>query len=104
MSPSEVVKAYFEAQSRFDWTEMGKFTSQYDVDTTKQQIETALQQPGMDTNKLVAQLPKFEVGEGFWSADQSAWFVKCSMANTKKWNLALRKDNAAGRWQLDGGF
>jgi hypothetical protein len=26
------------------------------------------------------------------------------MTSTKKWNLAVRKDNPAGRWQVDGGL
>jgi hypothetical protein len=45
-----------------------------------------------------------EAGEATWSPEQSAWFVKCRMLQTKKWNMAIRKDNPAGRWQVDGGF
>ena len=100
LSPKEVVQAYFDAQAKFDWAEMRKFTSQYDVEETKRQVEAA-RKAGMDVQKL---MPVFEVGEAIWSPEQSAYFVKCRMLGVKKQNLALRKDNPAGRWQVDGGF
>jgi outer membrane lipoprotein-sorting protein len=100
LSPTEAVKAYFDAQSKLDWVEMRKFTSESDVEETKNQVEAAEKQ-GMDVYKL---MPVMEAGEATWSAEQSAWFVKCRMSQTKKWNLAIRKDNPAGRWQVDGGF
>jgi len=98
--PAEAVQAYFDAQSKLDWVEMRKFTSESDVKETKGQVEMAGKQ-GLDVHKL---MPVFEVGEATWSAEQSAWFVKCRASQTKKWNLALRKDNPAGRWQFDGGI
>src|SRR5258708_10885395 len=55
---------------------------------------------GMDMHKLI---PVVEVGGAFWSAEQSAWFVKCRASQTKNWNMAVRKDNPAGQWQVDGG-
>jgi hypothetical protein len=100
LSPAQTVQAYFDAQSKFDWVEMRKFTSESDVENTKSQIEMA-KKLGMDVQKL---MPVVEVGQATWSAEQSAWFVKCSMSQTKKWNLAVRKDNPAGRWQIDGGI
>ena len=100
LSPAQAAQAYFDAQSKFDWVEMRKFTSESDVAETKSQIEMA-KKLGMDVQKL---MPVVEVGEATWSAEQSAWFVKCSMSQTKKWNLAVRKDNPAGRWQIDGGI
>ncbi|HVM63123.1 MAG TPA: zf-HC2 domain-containing protein [Verrucomicrobiae bacterium] len=102
MSPAEVAKAYFDAQSRFDWTEMRKFTSDADIEETKSQVAMA-EKNGMDVHK---QMPVITVGDAFWSAEQSAWFVKCRMSSDvpKKWNLAVRKDNPAGRWQVDGGI
>ncbi len=66
----------------------------------KRQVEAA-EQRGMDMRKL---MPAFEVGEAVWSAKDSAWFVKCHALQIKKWNLAVRKDNRAGRWQVDGGI
>lgn len=100
LSPVDAVKAYFDAQAKLDWVEMRKFTSQYDVDTTRSQAEEA-QKIGMDPAKT---MPLFQSGEAFYSAKDSAWFVKCQITQTRKWNLALRKDNAAKRWQEDGGL
>jgi outer membrane lipoprotein-sorting protein len=100
LSPTEAVQAYFDAQSKLDWVEMRKFTSESDVEETQKQVEMA-RKAGMDVHK---QMPVVEVGEATWSPEQSAWFVKCRMSQIKKWNLAVRKDNSAGRWQVDGGI
>jgi len=100
LTPKETVQAYFDAQSKLDWVEMRKFTSESDVEETKSQVAMAEKQ-GRDMHKL---MPVMEVGEATWSPEQSAWFVKCRMSQTKKWNLGIRKDNPAGRWQVDGGL
>jgi len=100
LSPKEAVQAYFDAQAKFDWVEMRKFASAFDLEETKKQVEMA-EKAGVDVHK---QMPLVEVGEATWSPEQSAWFVKCRMSQTKKWNLAVRKDNPAGRWQVDGGI
>ena len=100
LTPAAAVKAYFDAQSKLDWVEMRKFTSEFDVQETRRQMEAADKQ-GMDVRKL---MPTYEVGEAVWSAKESAWFVKCQTQQIKKWNLAVRKDNPAGRWQVDGGI
>jgi hypothetical protein len=100
LTPAEVVQAYFNAQDKFAWVEMRKFTSQYDVDTTRGQVEAA-QKQGVDVHKA---MPVIQVGEAVASAEPGAYFVKCTMTGVKKHNLALRKDNPAGRWQVDGGF
>jgi hypothetical protein len=100
LSPKEAVQAYFDAQSKMDWTEMRKFTSESDVEDTKKQMAMA-EKAGMDVHKV---MPVVEVGEATWSPEQSAWFVKCRASQTKKWNMAIRKDNPAGRWQVDGGL
>ena len=100
LTPTEAAQAYFDAQSKLDWAEMRKFTSESDVKETKGQVEMAEKQ-GMDIHKL---MPVMEAGEATWSPEQSAWFVKCRMLQTKKWNMAIRKDNPAGRWQVDGGI
>jgi len=41
LSPKEAVQAYFDAQSKLDWGEMRKFTSESDVEETKKQVEMA---------------------------------------------------------------
>jgi hypothetical protein len=101
LSPAEAVKAYLAAQAKLDWDEMKKFAPDYDVENDKRQIEGAVKR-GMDVSKL---MPSMNAGEAFWSAEQSTYFVKCHMAGQiKKHNVALRKDNSAGRWQVDGGI
>ena len=100
LTPTETVQAYFDAQSKLDWSEMRKFTPESDVKETKGQVE-AVEKQGMDVHKL---MPVIEAGEATWSAEQSSWFVKCRMSQIKRWNLAIRKDNPAGRWQVDGGL
>jgi hypothetical protein len=100
LAPKEAVRSYFDAQSKLDWAEMGKFTSEADVAETQAQVQM-MEQNGQDVHK---QLPVVEVGEAVWVPEQSAWYVQCRMAGNKMWNLAVRKDNPAGRWQVDGGF
>jgi len=100
MSAAETVKAYFDAQASLNWVEMRKFTSESDVEQTKSQVAEATKQ-GLDIHKL---MPVFQVGDANWAAKESAWFVKCQMLGIKHFNLALRKDNPAGRWQVDGGL
>ena len=100
MSPAEVAGAYFEAQSKMNWVEMRKFVPEYDVENDKRQLEEE-KRAGMDLRKLV---PVTEAGEAFWSAEQSAWFVKCRAVQIKKWNLAIRNDNPANRYLFDGGL
>jgi len=100
LSAAEAVKAYFDAQANLDWVEMRKFTSESDVEQTKSQVAEATKQ-GLDIHKL---MPVFQTGDAVWSDRESAWFVKCQMLGIKNFNLALRKDNAAGRWQVDGGL
>jgi hypothetical protein len=100
LSPQAAVQAYFDAQAKLDWTEMRKFTSQFDVESTQKQVAMA-QKAGMDIHAL---MPVFHVGEATWNPEQSAWFVKCQIFQTKKWQLAIRNDNPAHRWQVDGGI
>jgi hypothetical protein len=100
LSAKEVVQAYFDAQAKLDWTEMGKFTTPDDVADTQRQLAEG-QKAGLDVTK---DLPTMVAEEATWMPDQSAWFVKCRVSGTKKWYLALRNDNTAHRWQVDGGF
>jgi hypothetical protein len=100
LSPVEAVKAYFDASAKLDWDEMGKFAPDYDVQNDKAQIEAA-QKQGVDVMRM---LPKREAVEAFWSPEKSCWFVKCRAMQVKKWNLGVRKDNAAHRWQVGGGI
>ncbi len=100
MSPQEVVKAFYDAVLKLDFNEMSKFVPDSYVMKFKSECEMATKY-GMDLQK---QLPLVEVGESSWSAEQSAYFVKCRESRIKKWNLAVRNDNPAKRWVVDGGF
>jgi outer membrane lipoprotein-sorting protein len=100
MSPQEVLKKYYGAVSILDFNEMGKFVPDSYVKKFKSECEMAAKF-GMDVQK---QLPIVEVGESSWSAEQSAYFVKCRESSVKKFNLAVRNDNSAKRWVVDGGF
>jgi hypothetical protein len=97
LSPAAVVKTYFQALTNSDWAEMGKFTPESDVTKTKQQLEEA--------KKGSMPLPNFEIGDAVWSAEHSAYFVKCTMSGTvKKFKMAIRNDNPAKHWIVDGGL
>jgi hypothetical protein len=100
LGPAEAVKTYFAAQSKQDWAEMKKFVPASDIENDQRKLEQAIKN-GADPRKA---MPVFEAGEAVWSAEQSAYFVKCRQMGTKKHNLAIRKDNPAGRWQVDGGI
>ena len=100
MSPQEVVKAFYAALSRQDFDEMGKFVPDSYIKETKHEFSVAATF-GIDVQK---QLPSVDVGESSWSAEQSAYFVKCRESRIKKFNLAVRNDNPAKRWVVDGGF
>jgi hypothetical protein len=100
MPPQEVLKKYYDAVSRLDFNEMQKFAPDSYVKKFKSQCEMAAKF-GMDVQK---QLPIVEVGESSWSAEQSAYFVKCRESGVKKFNLAVRNDNPAKRWVVDGGY
>jgi len=92
MTAEEAARAFFEACGREDWTEAGKFDSPI-------------------TDRLKEYLGGVEVvtlGEAFTSKSYVGRFVpyeiKLKNGGVKKHNLALRKDNPAGRWQVDGGI
>jgi|GEM_PF-591474 len=100
LSPTEAVQAYFNAQAKLDWVEMSKFTSKYNVETLQHDAEV-IQKQGFDVKNVI---PVVKVIEAVKTPDQSGYFVKCIKTSIKKQNLALRKDNPAERWQVDGGF
>jgi RNA polymerase sigma factor (sigma-70 family) len=95
LSPADMVKVYFQAVVNSDWTELAKFTPPSDVADTKRQIEAA---------KSAGTPPTFEVGDAVWSAEQSAYLVKCHLASVTKGKLAVRNDNPGKHWVVDGGI
>ena len=100
MSPDEVVKAYYDALSRLNWDEMLKFMPADDVEKLKNQCEEAAKY-NIDIQK---NLPTIEIEKTFWSAEHSSYFVTYREFRVKKFNLAIRKDNPANRFVVDGGL
>ena len=92
MTAEQAARAFFEACSREDWNEVGKFMSPVN-ERMKQYLG------GLEIVSL---------GEAFTSKAYPGRFVpyeiKLKSGGVKKHNLALRKDNPAGRWQFDGGI
>ena len=91
MTAEEAAHSFFEACSREDWTEAEKFMSPI-TDRVKEYL---------------GGLKIISLGESFTSQAYGGRFVPYEIelrGFVKKHNLALRKDNAAGRWQVDGGL
>lgn len=103
MLPEEAVKAYYNALSSLNWDEMRKFMPGDDIDKMKRECDAA-EKYGIKKIDLQKQLPTVEVIKSFWSAEQSAYFVTCRESRIKKFNLAIRNDNPAKRWVIDGGL
>jgi hypothetical protein len=101
MSPEDVVRAFNDALSRGDLDEMRKFApdsfaeeQMQDLKRWKENGQSKDEQPFLE-----------EVGEAFWSEEHSSYFVRCLLpGQVKKFNLAIRKDNPAGRFIVDGGI
>jgi outer membrane lipoprotein-sorting protein len=94
MTPEEAATAFFTACAQEDWDELVKFLGQ-----------TGVSQP---MKNYLGGLEIVSIGEAFQSANYRGWFVpyeiKLRSGKTKKHNLALRKDNRAKRFELDGGI
>ena len=92
MAPEEAAHAFFQACAKGDWTETEKFIS-----PVNQRLKDYL--GGLEIVSL---------GKPFTSQSYPGQFVpyeiKLKDGTVKKHNLAVRKDNPAGRWQVDGGI
>jgi outer membrane lipoprotein-sorting protein len=100
MTAEQAARAFFEACSREDWNEAAKFMSP---------VTPRLKQ-------YLGGLKIVSVGEPFASKTYPGQFVPYEIKlpvpiwglhwlhYDKKFNLAIRKDNPAGRWQVDGGL
>jgi hypothetical protein len=92
MTAEQTARAFFEACSREDWNEAGKFMS-----PINKQLK-----------EYLGGLEIVSIGESFTSKAYGGRFVpyeiKLRSSQTKKWNLAVRKDNPAHRWVVDGGI
>ena len=92
MTAEEAARAFFEACGREDWAEVGKFDPA---------VTGRLKQ-------YLAGVQILSLGKAFTSQSYPGRFVPYEIrfkdGGVKKFNLAIRKDNAAGRWQVDGGL
>jgi len=92
MTAEQATRAFFEACSREDWNEVGKFMSPVTA----------------DLKEYLGGLEIVSLGESFTSKAYVGRYVpyeiKLKNGHVKKHNLAIRKDNPAGRWQVDGGI
>jgi len=92
MTPEAAARAFFEACAKEDWTEAGKFMS-----PVNQRLKDYL--GGLEIVSLRQAFTSKAYGGRFVPYE-----IKLKNGGIKKHNLALRKDNPAGRWQVDGGI
>jgi len=94
MEPKEVARAFFQACADENWDEFLKFWSASEAD---QRIKDYL--GGIEI---------ISIGEPFKSGRYSGWFIpyeiKLRSGDIKKHNLAIRNDNPAQRYVVDGGI
>jgi outer membrane lipoprotein-sorting protein len=94
MGPKEMAQAFFEACADEDWDEFLKFWS---TSAVAQGIKDYL-----------GGLEIVSIGEPFKSGRYAGWFVpyeiKLRSGRIKKFNLAVRNDNPAKRYVVDGGI
>lgn len=94
MTPEVAARAFFEACSREDWNEVGKFTTVSD-----------------SLRDYLGGIEVISIGDSFTSAISVVnsdrfvpYEIKMKDGRIKKWNLALRKDRDTNRWFIDGGI
>jgi len=94
MGPKETATAFFQACADENWDELLKFWSASAVD---ERIKNYL--GGIEI---------ISIGEPFKSGNYAGWFVpyeiKLNGGQIKKFNLAVRNDNPAKRYVVDGGI
>ena len=94
LSPEETARAFFQACHDQDWNEVQKF---FPISEVPQRMKDFL-----------GGLEIISVGEPFRSGQYPGWFVpyevKIQAGHVLKHNLAVRNDNAARRYMVDGGI
>jgi len=95
LAAEPAARAFLEACSRQDWLEAEKFMSPIPA----------------QVREYLGGLEIVSIGNAFTSQTYPGRFVPYEIklnsgrgSETKKGNLAVRKDNPAGRWQVDGGI
>ena len=96
MTPLEAARAFFEACAKEDWGEVQKFETSPVTEESK---------------KYLGGLEILQLGKPFQSkvyAGGKGWFIpyaiKLKNGTIKKHNLAMRNDNQAHRYEVDGGI
>jgi len=93
MTPKEAARTFFEACGKLDWAEAQKFWTMPFDERLKGYLG------GLEIVKL---------GEPFQSKAYGGSFIPYEIrlkgGEIKKWNLAMRKDNPANRYIVDGGL
>jgi outer membrane lipoprotein-sorting protein len=94
MTPKEAAQAFFTACAEENWDEYLKFNNESRVSEGMKQY--------------LGGIEIISLGEPFQSGGYGGWFVpyeiKLKNGSIKKHNLALRNDNPAKRWIVDGGI
>jgi len=94
MTPKEMATAFFQACADEDWEEYLKFNPASDV--------------SQRTKDYLGGLGIISIGEPFKSGNYPGWFVpyeiRLKNGEVRKHNLAIRKDNPAKRFEVDGGI
>jgi anti-sigma factor ChrR (cupin superfamily) len=94
MSPGEAAQAYFKACSDEDWGEVIKFECVSRIDER--------------LKRYLGGLTVLKFGEPFRSGQYPGFFIPYEIrlrdGTTKAWSLAMRNDNAARRYIVDGGI
>lgn len=94
MTPEEAARAFFQSCADENWEEALKFWSNSSFDDSFKGHMGGVQ--------------IISIGKPFHRLPFAAWFVpyeiKLKSGQTKKWNLAVRNDNPAKRWVVDGGI
>ncbi len=94
MTPHEAAQAFFQACANEDWDEFLKFSPRSAV--------------SQGTKDFLGGLEIISLGEPFKSGQYPGWFVpyeiKVKSGQVRKHNLAIRNDNPAKRYVVDGGI
>jgi len=98
MTPKEAAEAFFRACAEEDWEEVLKFETSSRIDER--------------TKEYLGGLEIISIGQPFqsegYARDGLGWFVpyeiRLKSGRVKKFNLAIRKDNPANRFIVDGGL
>lgn len=100
LSPEEVVATFATALININYDTMGLFLPAEEIESMRGHFQEAINQ-NIDLQKM---LPRVEVIRSFWSEEHQGTFVVTSESCIRSHNLAIRKDNDAHRFVVDGGL